>query len=141
MSSNLGDLILDHFRGCATALVTSDRVQRQWVGIDLSELAIKLVNDRIADDRGPLSRSVKALKDPPVRADMQNLPKPTDTACMASRKLSAQVVRPISHFALWMSITCSRAPGAGRMLLRTSSSSARAATAARCLDDDRMAVA
>ncbi|MCY4290176.1 MAG: hypothetical protein OXC72_00255 [Roseovarius sp.] len=140
MSSNLGDLILDHFRGCATALVTADRVQRQWVGIELSELAIKLVNDRIADDRGPLSGCVKALKDPPVRADMQNLSKtiePTDTACMASRKVAARVVRPISHFALWMSITCWRAPGAGRMLLRTSSSSARAATAARCLDDGR----
>ena len=42
-NSNEGDMILDPFAGCATALVAADRLQRQWVGIDLSPLAAKLV--------------------------------------------------------------------------------------------------
>ena len=57
-SSNPDDVILDPFCGCATALVAADRLDRQWVGIDLSELAAKLVLKRLRDDRGPLFDSV-----------------------------------------------------------------------------------
>ena len=77
-SSNPDDLILDPFCGCATALVAADRLQREWAGIDLSPLAIKLVNERIAEDRaatkeakyapvigGSLFR-VTALTEPPA---------------------------------------------------------------------------
>ena len=46
-SSNPDDMILDPFCGCATALMAANRLQRQWAGIDLSPLAVKLVNDRI----------------------------------------------------------------------------------------------
>ena len=49
-SSNEGDIVLDPFCGCATALVSADRLQRQWVGIDFSPLAAKLVKKRLADD-------------------------------------------------------------------------------------------
>ena len=73
-SSNPGDLILDPFCGCATALVAADRRQRQWAGIDLSPLAVTLVNDRIVQDRGPLWGSVNALTEPPRRTDMGDLP-------------------------------------------------------------------
>ena len=41
-SSNKGDMVLDPFCGCATALVSADRLQREWAGIDLSPLAVKL---------------------------------------------------------------------------------------------------
>lgn len=73
-SSNERDVVLDPFCGCATALVAADRLNRQWVGIDLSELAIKLVNDRIVQDRGPLWGNVNALTEPPKRTDMGDLP-------------------------------------------------------------------
>ena len=46
-SSNEGDWVLDPFCGCATTLVMADRLGRNWAGIDLSALAIKLVNERI----------------------------------------------------------------------------------------------
>ena len=73
-SSNKGDMILDPFCGCATALVAADKLQRQWAGIDLSELAVKLVNDRITKDRGPMWGDVNALVEPPKRTDLGDLP-------------------------------------------------------------------
>ncbi|MDE0303193.1 MAG: DNA methyltransferase [Gammaproteobacteria bacterium] len=73
-SSNPGDMVLDPFCGCATALVAADRLGRQWAGIDLSPLAIKLVDERIAEDRGKLFAGAIALDDPPVRTDMGELP-------------------------------------------------------------------
>ena len=73
--SNEGDLILDPFCGCATTLVAADRLQRRWAGIDLSPLAIKLVDERIAADRGDMPwGGANALTDPPVRTDLGELP-------------------------------------------------------------------
>ena len=74
-SSNPGDMVLDPFCGCATALVAADRLQRRWAGIDLSPLAVKLVNERIAADRGELGwGGATALTDPPRRTDLGDLP-------------------------------------------------------------------
>ncbi len=72
-SSNAGDLIVDPFCGCATTLVAARRLGRQWAGIDLSPLAIKLVNERIATDL-PLWGGATALDAPPVRTDLGILP-------------------------------------------------------------------
>ena len=52
-SSNKGDMVLDPFCGCATACVAADRLDRRWVGIDLSPLAARLVRTRIQAE-GPL---------------------------------------------------------------------------------------
>ena len=49
-SSNHGDVVLDPFCGCATALVAANRLERQWVGIDLSPKAGDLVVERIRWD-------------------------------------------------------------------------------------------
>ena len=78
-SSNPGDLVLDPFCGCATTLVVADRLGRDWAGIDLSPLAIKLVNDRITADRGkdgtaPLWGGATALDRPPKRTDLGPIP-------------------------------------------------------------------
>jgi len=73
-SSDRGDMVLDPFCGCATALVAANRLSRKWAGVDLSPLAVKLVNDRITDDRGPLWGSVNALAAPPERTDLGKLP-------------------------------------------------------------------
>ena len=72
-SSNRNDMVLDPFCGCATALVAADRLQREWAGIDLSPLAIKLVDDRVAEDRG-LWGGATALTEPPKRTDLGDLP-------------------------------------------------------------------
>ena len=73
-STNEGDVVLDPFCGCATALVAADRLGREWVGIDLSPLAAKLVLKRIRDDRGPLFDDVTHRTDIPRRTDLGELP-------------------------------------------------------------------
>jgi len=72
-SSNEGDMVLDPFCGCATALVAADRLQRRWAGIDLSPLAVKLVDDRIREDRG-LWGGATVPDGPPRRTDLGDLP-------------------------------------------------------------------
>ena len=73
-SSSEDDMVLDPFCGCATALVAADRLQRQWAGIDLSPLAIKLVNERIAEDRGDMPwGGATAVTAPPKRTDLGDL--------------------------------------------------------------------
>ena len=81
-SSNPGDLVFDPFCGCATTLVAADRLQRRWAGIDLSPLAIKLVNERISADRPrsadgnpwSLFTGAIALDTPPRHTDLGTLP-------------------------------------------------------------------
>ena len=51
-SSNSGDLVLDPFCGCATTCVAAERLQRQWIGIDLSAKAVELVKMRLERDEG-----------------------------------------------------------------------------------------
>ena len=72
-SSNEGDVILDPFCGCATACVVADRLNREWVGIDLSPVAAKLVRDRILKE-GPLLYDLIPRDDVPHRTDVGELP-------------------------------------------------------------------
>lgn len=46
-SSNTGDLILDPFAGCGTTAIAAEQLERQWVGIDLTYLAIGAVKIQI----------------------------------------------------------------------------------------------
>ena len=48
-SSNPGDLVLDPFCGCGTATVAAHRLGRQWVGIDITWLAVDLMQNRLRD--------------------------------------------------------------------------------------------
>ena len=49
-SSNRGDFILDPFCGCATTCIGAERLQRKWIGIDLSPKAVELVKQRLEND-------------------------------------------------------------------------------------------
>ncbi len=46
-SSNPDDMVLDPFCGCATTCIAAEILGRQWIGIDISELALQLVKDRM----------------------------------------------------------------------------------------------
>lgn len=46
-SSNPGDLILDAFCGCGTALVSAEQLERQWIGMDVSPTACRVMADRL----------------------------------------------------------------------------------------------
>ena len=51
-SSNEGDVVLDPFCGCGTAVSVAERLKRRWVGIDVTHLAINLIKRRIKDGFG-----------------------------------------------------------------------------------------
>ena len=48
-SSNPGDIVLDPFCGCGTATVAAHRLGRQWIGIDITYLAVDLMRRRLLD--------------------------------------------------------------------------------------------
>ncbi len=53
-SSNEGDIVLDPFCGCATTCVAAERLQRHWIGIDISPRAVNLVRVRLEYEVGLL---------------------------------------------------------------------------------------
>ncbi|WP_438997814.1 DNA methyltransferase, partial [Candidatus Puniceispirillum sp.] len=69
-SSNIGDVVFDPFCGCATACVAAEHLQREWIGIDLSEKAADLVRDRLSDASG-IFGSITHRYDIPVRTDIK----------------------------------------------------------------------
>ena len=50
--SNEGDAILDPFCGCGTATAAAQKLDRHWIGIDITQLAISLVRYRLRDSFG-----------------------------------------------------------------------------------------
>jgi DNA modification methylase len=52
-SSNEGDLVLDPFCGCGTTVQVAQRLNRRWIGIDITHLAINLIKTRLSDAFGP----------------------------------------------------------------------------------------
>jgi site-specific DNA-methyltransferase (adenine-specific) len=46
-SSNEGDLVLDPFCGCGTALAVAERLGRPWIGIDIAPVAVELARKRL----------------------------------------------------------------------------------------------
>ena len=49
-SSNPGDLVLDPFSGCGTAVEAARKLDRRWVGIDISPFAIDVIRERRLQD-------------------------------------------------------------------------------------------
>jgi site-specific DNA-methyltransferase (adenine-specific) len=52
-SSEPGDLVLDPFCGCGTAVEAAEKLGRQSIGIDITHLAISLVEKRLSEGFGP----------------------------------------------------------------------------------------
>jgi adenine specific DNA methylase Mod len=48
-SSDEGDVVLDPFCGCGTAIVAAQHLKRRWIGIDITHLAITLIKHRLQD--------------------------------------------------------------------------------------------
>ncbi len=71
-SSNEGDMVLDPFCGCATACTAADKLNRRWVGIDISPKAVELVNMRLQQAMGSLFHHgyLTARTDIPRRTDI-----------------------------------------------------------------------
>jgi DNA modification methylase len=52
-SSNQGDTVLDPFCGCGTAISAAQKMNRKWIGIDITHLSVTLIKVRLADAFGP----------------------------------------------------------------------------------------
>ena len=48
-SSNKNNIVLDAFCGCGTAIVAAQNLQRQWIGIDISPTACRVMAKRLRD--------------------------------------------------------------------------------------------
>jgi site-specific DNA-methyltransferase (adenine-specific) len=46
-SSNEGELVLDPFCGCGTTIHAAEKLNRRWIGIDITHLAIGLIRNRL----------------------------------------------------------------------------------------------
>ena len=46
-SSNEGDVVLDPFCGCGTAVAAAEKLKRRWMGIDVTHLAVALMKNRL----------------------------------------------------------------------------------------------
>jgi len=75
-SSNEGDLVLDPFCGCGTTIQVAQRLNRSWIGIDITHLAIGLIKKRL-DDGFPDHH-------PPIRQTYEVIGEPTDYAGAAA---------------------------------------------------------
>jgi len=48
-STNEGDTVLDPFCGCGTTIAAAQKLNRRWIGIDITHLAITLIRSRLTD--------------------------------------------------------------------------------------------
>lgn len=63
-SSNEGDVVLDPFCGCGTAIVAAQKLNRKWIGIDITHLAIGLMKWRLKNmSPGPSFNVIGEPKD------------------------------------------------------------------------------
>ncbi len=71
-SSNPGDTVLDPFCGCGTAIVAAEKLKRNWIGIDVTHLAITLIKHRIRDTFG--EEAMPKVIGEPVAVDVDTWP-------------------------------------------------------------------
>lgn len=63
-SSNPSDLVLDPFCGCGTTVIAAERLNRRWIGIDITHLAITLMRHRLEDAFGEQLSPYEVIGDP-----------------------------------------------------------------------------
>jgi site-specific DNA-methyltransferase (adenine-specific) len=83
-SSDPGDVVLDPFCGCGTAVVAAQKLGRQWIGIDITYLAIAVMQARIRDSFG-------------IEVPIEGSP----TEVEGARKLAQQLPNGREQFELW----------------------------------------
>lgn len=57
-SSKEGDWILDPFCGCGTTVAVAEKLNRKWIGIDITTLAINVIKKRIGDKFPRLKKKI-----------------------------------------------------------------------------------
>ena len=75
-SSNEGDTVLDPFCGCGTTISAAQALNRQWIGIDITHLAIGLIKHRLQEQFGAaISQTYRVIGEPVSVPDAERLAK------------------------------------------------------------------
>jgi site-specific DNA-methyltransferase (adenine-specific) len=85
-SSNEGDVVLDPFCGCGTAVDAAQKLGRRWIGIDITHLAIGMIEKRLRDGYGE-------------DVQFETIGVPKDWA--SAKKLAADDPHQFQHWACW----------------------------------------
>ena len=64
-SSQPGDVVLDPFCGCGTAVAVAQRLKRRWIGIDIAGLALTVIEKRLVHRFGRAVRDTWTLSGVP----------------------------------------------------------------------------
>ncbi|HEU5341116.1 DNA methyltransferase [Edaphobacter sp.] len=89
-SSNEGDLVLDPFCGCGTTVQVAQKLNRRWIGIDITHLAIGLI-------KGRLDKAFENSR-PPIRQTYEVIGEPRDLA--GARQLAEENKYQFQYWAL-----------------------------------------
>lgn len=71
-SSSPNDIVLDPFCGCGTTLVMAQRLNRQWIGIDVSVTAVNTMKKRLLRN-GVLEKDIKLVGMPVTESQLRSL--------------------------------------------------------------------
>ena len=91
-SSNEGDVVLDAFCGCGTAMAVAHQLKRKWLGIDISPTAIKLVEKRLRKSGAVKDEHYKTTGLPTTEKDLRKL-KPFEFQNWVVAEMGATVSR------------------------------------------------
>ena len=118
-SSNEGDMVLDPFCGCATTPIASERLGRQWIGMDIWEGAYKAVQERASNSRQLLvdiPPEITLKTTPPQRTDESD-----DTQAVPDLRLRLQRVKErwerLSHAEIVEILTTAQTNGDGNKVI------------------------
>jgi DNA modification methylase len=74
VSSNEGDTVLDPFCGCGTTVAAAQALKRNWIGIDITHVAIGLIKKRLSDAYGSeIAKTYRVIGEPVSVPDAERL--------------------------------------------------------------------
>jgi adenine specific DNA methylase Mod len=71
--TNEGDVVLDPFCGCGTAVAASQRLSRKWIGIDISPTAVKLMEKRVEKNGAIKNKDFEIIGMPTTLTQLRKL--------------------------------------------------------------------
>jgi len=107
-SSNEGDIVLDAFCGCGTTIAVAEKLQRNWIGIDITYQSISLILKRLEDQFGHdftqqiVDKETQAIQ--PATLELKGVPRDFESAEQLAHK---QDDRLRKEFEKWAVLTYS----------------------------------
>lgn len=72
-SSNEGDVVLDPFCGCGTAVIAAHKLNRRWIGIDVTILAVNVMKQRLGEAFPDLKGKYRVVGEPTTLSEARAL--------------------------------------------------------------------